>query len=59
MLYFNPTAPQGARVQFVRDWSLAQLGSAVLPPVRNHVVSADACRLQRALLRDYLGKGKR
>lgn len=57
MLTINHRAKRNApnRIRFVKDWSLTQLGSACQAPLQNHVISADACRLQTALLR----KGKK
>lgn len=57
MLTINHRAKRNApnRVRFIKDWSLALLGSAHQAPIQNHVISADACRLQEALLR----KGKK
>ena len=57
MLTINHRAKRNApnRIRFIKDWSLAQLGKGYQAPLQNHVISADACRLQEALLR----KGKK
>lgn len=58
MLIINHRLKRGApqRVRFVKDWSLAMLGKGYQAPIQNHVQSADACKLQDALLRQ---KGKK
>lgn len=38
-------------VKILKDWSPSRLGRAYTPPMKNHVASRDAYRLQTALLK--------
>lgn len=41
------------RVRLLKDWTPARISKAYTPPMKNHVQSQDACRIQTALI----GKG--
>jgi len=38
-------------VRFHKDWTPARISRAYIPPIRNHVASDDAYRLQSGLLK--------
>jgi hypothetical protein len=52
MLYVERNSNGTRTVKFVRDWHPGRISKGYVPPLKNHVQSADAYRLQSMLLRN-------
>lgn len=51
MLVTEYTSDGRTIVRLRKDWNPTRIGKAYMPPIKNHVQSKDAYRLQSALLK--------